>query len=200
MDYKPTLAIDVDGVLRDNLQIICDIYNREFDEQKKVEDIKDFRTEISFPKIEERYGCSANKWLFQDHSKEIFLDAPQFEHVTENIEKLKEYFSIIICTYQKTDLNKIHTIQWLTNNGIQYDSIFFAKDKTRLICDLFVDDNDWNFIGSNAQFGVLIDAPYNTNKDIEGIRHTSHCKRMARFKNFDSFAKSIIINNLWKIF
>jgi 5'(3')-deoxyribonucleotidase len=39
-----TIGIDVDGVLRDNLQIMVDLYNENFKDNKEICDINDYRT------------------------------------------------------------------------------------------------------------------------------------------------------------
>jgi 5'(3')-deoxyribonucleotidase len=156
-----TIGIDVDGVLRDNLQIMVDLYNESFKKNKEVSDIKDFRTEITFPDIEPITGKTASEWFFQDHSKEIFLKAKPFYNVAEDIKRLRELANVVIITYQKSLVNRMHTLCWLEINGIEYDGLIFMKDKTKFICDYLIDDNDWNFLGSNAKHGILIDAPYN---------------------------------------
>ena len=184
-----TIGIDVDGVLRDNLQIMVDLYNEHFNDNKDVSDVKDFRTEITFPKIESETGMSSSHWFFQLHSDEIFLDAKPFDKVKEDIKRLSEIANIIIITYQKSVNNKKQTLDWLEKNGIEYDGIVFIKDKTKLICDYLIDDNDWNFIGSNAKHGILIDAPYNENKKTEEILYTSNCESLVRYKNLHEFTK-----------
>ena len=184
-----TIGIDVDGVLRDNLQIMVDLYNEHFNDSKDVSDVKDFRTEITFPKIESETGMSSSHWFFQLHSEEIFLNAKPFDKVKEDIKRLSEIANIIIITYQKSVNNKKQTLDWLEKNGIEYDGIVFIKDKTKLICDYLIDDNDWNFIGSNAKHGILIDAPYNENKKTEEILYASNCESLVRYKNLHEFTK-----------
>lgn len=192
MEKKLTIAIDVDGVLRDNLQIMVDLYNKEFQAQMTVDDIKDFRTEITFPKIEPTTGKTASEWFFQDHSKEIFLNAKSFENVAEDIKRLKEVANIVIITYQKSFNNKLQTLAWLEANGIEYDGLIFMKDKTKLICDFLIDDNDWNFIGSNAKTGILINAPYNKGKSLEKLKATSNCEKIIRYTSLHNFTEDFL--------
>lgn len=182
-----TIGIDVDGVLRDNLQIMVDLYNKEFDGEMTVNDIRDFRTECTFPKIESTTGKTASEWFFQDHSNEIFLRAEPFNNVAEDIKKLREIANVVIITYQKTILNRLQTLCWLEINGIDYDGLIFIKDKTKFMCDYLIDDNDWNFLGSNAKHGILIDAPYNEGKSIETILKSSNCDSLVRYKNLHEF-------------
>jgi uncharacterized HAD superfamily protein len=186
---KFTIGIDVDGVLRDNLQIMVDLYNKEFNGSMTVDDIKDFRTEITFPTIEATTGKTASEWFFQDHSKEIFVKASAFDNVAEDIKRLREIANVVIITYQKTILNRMQTLCWLELNGIEYDGLIFMKDKTKFICDYLVDDNDWNFLGSNAKHGILINAPYNKEKSVEDILKSSNCESLVRYKNLHEFTE-----------
>lgn len=187
---KWTIGIDVDGVLRDNLQIMVDLYNKEFDCNMTINDVLDFRTEVTFPTIESATGKTASEWFFQDHSNEIFLNAKPFPNVKEDIKRLSEYANIIIITYQKSILNKKQTLDWLENNGIEYDGIVFIKNKTKLICDYLIDDNDWNFIRSNAKHGILINAPYNKDKSVDDILKSSNCESITRYPDFHSFVEN----------
>lgn len=184
-----TIGIDVDGVLRDNLQIMVDLYNENFKKNKEVSDIKDFRTEITFPDIEPVTGKTASEWFFQDHSKEIFLNAKPFYNVAEDIKRLRELANVVIITYQKSLVNRMHTLCWLEINGIEYDGLIFIKDKTKFICDYLIDDNDWNFLGSNAKHGILIDAPYNEGKSVDDICKSSNCESIVRCKNLHEFTE-----------
>lgn len=184
-----TIGIDVDGVLRDNLQIMVDLYNKEFNGSMTVDDIKDFRTEITFPTIEATTGKTASEWFFQDHSKEIFVKASAFDNVAEDIKRLREIANVVIITYQKTILNRMQTLCWLELNGIEYDGLIFMKDKTKFICDYLVDDNDWNFLGSNAKHGILINAPYNKEKSVEDVLKSSNCESLVRYNNLHEFVE-----------
>jgi len=189
-------AIDVDGVLRNNLSTMVDLYNKNFDDNKTVDDITDFMTEVSFPKIESVTGQTASTWFFQEHSKEIFEDAESYPHIKEDIETLQKYGKVIIVTYQKTFLNKRQTLDWLEKEGINPDGICFLKDKTVIHSDFFVDDNDWNFIKSNSTIGILINAPYNKGVNIEMLKEKSNCFDIQRFKSLHDFVKHFIKNNV----
>jgi len=191
MNKNLTFCIDVDGVLRDNLGIMVNLYNDAFDDSKKIEDIVDYRTDVMFPRIEGETGTTASKWFFQEHSKEIFEDAQPYPFVVEDIEKLREYGKVIIVTYQKTTLNKMQTLEWLDKHNIKYDGICFLKDKTLIKnSDYFIDDNDWNFGGMSSDCGVLIDAPYNKDKKLKDIKND--CNSMVRCKNLHEFVKKFI--------
>ena len=185
---KITFAIDCDEVLRSLLENMVSIYNREFNDNKTYDDVTDFVVDNSFPRIHSETGITASQWFFQDHSTELFLESEALPKVKEAIEILKQYGDVIIVTYQKTYKNKMETLQWLEKQGIFPDGICFLKNKTLLHSTYFIDDNDWNMVGCNAEHGILITAPYNKEMPIEQLYKSSNCKTMDRFGSLYEFA------------
>lgn len=193
-------AIDVDGVLRNNLSTMVDLYNKNFDDNKTVDDITDFMTEVSFPKIESVTGQTASSWFFQKHSKEIFEDAESYPNIKEDIETLQEFGKVIIVTYQKTFLNKRQTLDWLEKNGINPDGICFLKDKSFIHADYFIDDNDWNLVTAHSKCGVLITAPYNAQIDMDEFwEECKTCNSVIRCESLHDFVKKFKSNKLYNI-
>lgn len=182
-----TFGIDVDEVLRSLCQSMIDLYNGWFDTKMTIEDIHDFDVDVSFPKIKKQYGISASQWFFQEHGYELFYESPALKGAVEAVNKLKEYGQVYIITYQKSIHNKIDTLKWLTEHGIQYDGVCFVKDKSIIHLDFLIDDNDWNFIGCNCDTGVLITAPYNKDMNIGEILKKSNCKQMVRCDSLEDF-------------
>jgi 5'(3')-deoxyribonucleotidase len=187
-----TFAIDVDEVLRSLLKNMVALYNENFGENLDVNDVKDFVVENSFPKIYETTGISPSKWFFQDHGEELFVKGEAFPGIKRDLDVLRQYGDVIIVTYQKTYQNKIDTLKWLEEHGLAPDGICFLKDKTLLHTTYLIDDNDWNFVGSNADIGVLITAPYNVDKDINDILETSNCKMMMRCESLHDFVQQFV--------
>ena len=195
MQEEYVFAIDVDSVLRDNLGEMVKLYNEEFNENMSVEDIKNYKTDVSFPRIEDETGKTSSQWFFQDHSEELFVEAKPFEHASEDIAELRKLGKVIIVTYQKTKLNKQQTLDWLEKNHIEYDGIVFAKDKSIVECDYFIDDNDWNFNGCRARQGILINAPYNKDVNLVELKKNTHCKDIERFNSLHEFVLDLKNNN-----
>lgn len=186
-------AIDCDEVLRQTLDHMLDLYNKHFDTKKTRSDITDFKCENSFPEIQEATGMTASQWFFQEHGEELFLNTEPFPYIKEDIETLRKYGKVIILTYQKSYANKIQTLQWLEKHGIECDGVCFLKDKTLLTADYLIDDNDWNFSGSNVKHGILINAPYNMGKSTEDIRKTTNgCETMDRFESLHEFVEKFV--------
>ena len=187
-----TFAIDVDEVLRSLLKNMVTLYNENFGENLDVNDVKDFVVENSFPKIYETTGISPSKWFFQDHGEELFVKGKAFPGIKRDLDTLRMYGDVIIVTYQKTYQNKIDTLKWLEEHGLAPDGICFLKDKTLLHTTYLIDDNDWNFVGSNADIGVLVTAPYNVDKDLSDILETSNCKMMIRCDSLHEFVQQFV--------
>lgn len=186
---KLVFGIDCDEVLRCLLQNMVDIYNEHFKEHITKDDVKDFKVEVSFPRILEETGSTASNWFFQQHGHDLFYHSEAFPKMRENIETLQKYGEVIIITYQKSYNNKIDTLRWLDKNGIKPDGICFLKDKTVVHTDWFIDDNTWNLQGCNAEHGVIIDAPYNENLTTDEVLASSNCKSMHRFPSFNDFVQ-----------
>ena len=184
---RPIIAIDVDGVLRNNLGLMVDMYNKEFGKDMKVEDVKEFKTEKSFPEIQTITGMTPSSWFFTLHSKELFLDAPAYDSVADDIVRLQEVADIVIVTYQKDYRNKRYTLKWLEKHGIKPNGICFLRDKTLLHSDILIDDNDWNFIGTHAKHSVLVNAPYNVNLDLDELKKQTHSDTITRVGSFHEF-------------
>ena len=187
-DGITTFGIDCDEVLRALLDNMLDLYNTEFEDNKTRDDIKDFNVEVSFPKIKEMTGGTASEWFFQKNGFRLFALSPALPKIKEAIDKLREYGQVIIVTYQKSYKNKMDTLNWLQENGIEVDGICFMKNKTLLHLTWLIDDNDWNFLGCNAEYGVLIDAPYNKDVDIHELKDKTNCDAMYRFGSLIEFA------------
>lgn len=188
-DKEIIFGVDVDEVLRELLDSMIYIYNREFETDKKKEDVLDFRVDESFPLVKERLGISASEWFFQSWGHVLFTKSNLIAGAKSAIDELRKVGKVIIITYQRTLMNKTDTISWLWSNGIEYDGICFTKDKTFIHCDYFIDDNDWNFEGCNSTHGVLIDAPYNVNCDIDELLVKSNCEDIIRMHSLKDFAK-----------
>lgn len=186
-----TFGIDIDEVLRSLLSEMINLYNKHVDEDKRVsaEDITDFRVDKSFPEIANKgLSGSTSEWFFQTNGHMLFRESGVIPGAVEAINRLREKGKVILISYQKSVDNKIDTLKWLEEHGIEYDGVCFIKDKSFVHTDWLIDDNDWNFIGSNARIGALINAPYNKNVNIQDLKAKSHCMNILRFNSLLDFA------------
>ena len=183
-----TFGIDCDEVLRALLDNMVALYNEEFDDNINKDDINDFNVDVSFPKIKEVTGGTASDWFFQKNGFRLFACSPALPKVKEAIDKLRRYGQVIIVTYQKSFKNKMDTLMWLNEHGIEYDGICFLKNKTLLHTDWLIDDNDWNLVGCNAENAVLITAPYNKDLNVHELKDKTNCDNIYRFESLEEFA------------
>lgn len=179
-------GVDVDEVLRSLLPGMVELYNSHVTEKEKktIEEIDDFVVEHSFPAIDD-----VARWFFIANGHTLFRESPAINGAVEAVRKLRAYGKVAIITYQKTFENRMDTLQWLEDVGIEYDGLCFLKDKTMVHTDYLIDDNDWNFIGCNARNGILITAPYNKNKRLDDILAKSNCDTISRFGSLAEFAE-----------
>lgn len=184
---RPVIAVDVDQVLRSNLGIMVDLYNKEFGTDMKTSDVKEFMVEVSFPLIQEKLGIKPSDWFFNIHSEEIFRLAPAFDNIKECINRLKEVADVVIVTYQKDYRNKKYTLEWLEKNGIEPNGICFVRDKTLIYADALIDDNDWNLLGSHCSTGVLVTQPYNEDVNLDELITKTNCRQIVRVDSFEDF-------------
>lgn len=152
------IKIDCDGVLRNLLPKICELYNYYYNESIKPADIKDYNLNNVLIKCKE----DVHKWLFQQHCSYIYLNSPVCHKAKEAMDLLhqKGYY-IIIVSKQPSFLNKENTILWLRENNIYYDSICFIDKKDVVKGDIVVDDYIENLKQCCEPEKILIDAPYN---------------------------------------
>jgi 5'(3')-deoxyribonucleotidase len=190
---RPTIAIDVDGVLRNNLGILVKLYNNTYRNvyhknlDMTVDDVKKFKVEESFPLIEEMVHIKPSDFFFHLHAKDVFLDAPAYTNIKECINRLKEVADVVIVTYQKDYTNKRYTLEWLEKNGIEPNGICFVRDKTLVHTDALIDDNDYNFLGTHCGTAVLVTQPYNKDINLDELITKTNSKQIVRVDSFEDF-------------
>lgn len=151
------IKIDVDGVLRNLLPKMCDIYNDYYEENITPNDILDFDLKNTFKKCDNPID-----WFFNTHGSFVYLNSKQCFKAKEamNILHNKGYY-IIIVSDQPTNKQKEDTLEWLKENEIYYDSICFTNKKNIIIGNIVIDDNIDNLNMCNENTKIIIDAPYN---------------------------------------
>lgn len=195
MQTNTKFLVDVDDVLMALVPSMIKLYNREFNENMVKDDVKIYYTEKSFPKVAERYG-NAPEWFFQTHGHELFTGADMIDGAAEAIEMLMRFGSVEIVTKQRSTQNKIDTLRWLDKHNIKYDSVSFVKDKSIVCCEYFIDDFHENFVncGVEGAVGILIDAPYNRDIDLNELVKRTGFDRIERWKSIYDFALDYTTN------
>ena len=189
MNKKLKIAIDCDEVLRRTVDGMIKLYNENFNTSITREDVKDFDVALSFPEILKQTGIPASKWLFGTHSRDLFFEnAKAFPGCDWALETLQKYGDVMILSHQRTYENKRDTLDFLHREGLDTVNTCFMNDKSRVDCDIMIDDNPDYFKNCKAKICVLITAPYNENVNLKDILKSCDCERVFRFKSLFDFA------------
>lgn len=166
INNKPVIKIDCDGVLRDLLPKMIEVYNDAYHTNLTEEDIKYFDVSKVFTKCMEVDNIPAHIWLFQKNGYELFMKSPVLKGAKEAMDLLHEKgYYIVIVTYQHSLDNKVDTLLWLDKHNIYYDSICFTNQKQIINGEIVVDDNIDYLNQCNESLKVCIKAPYNINNN-----------------------------------
>lgn len=159
--------IDCDGVLRNLLQNMCDIYNAQFGTNIKPCDCIQYEVDKVFTLCQKELGMSAKEFLFNVHGEHLFRYSDVCFRAKEAMDMLHNAgHKIIVVTWQRSTQNKIDTLKWLEKNNIYYDDIAFTNKKDQIKGDYMVDDNvDFLNEITKPTIPICINAPYN--KDVD---------------------------------
>lgn len=198
------IKIDVDGVIRNMFEEMCEVYNQQFNDNVKVEDIYDYRVDEVFTKVREELHMSAHDYFFKKHSRRMFLDSKPYDGVCESINKLRDAgHKVVIVTWQFNLENKMNTLLFLDKHNIQYDDICFTKDKWMVYGDWMIDDN-LGFILDEREKSrkILVDMPYNRNVENEFVIRVNNIveavdiilgeKKISKSKVDDIYIESVV--------
>lgn len=159
------IAVDIDGVLRDSVDTMVKIYNQNFGTDMKTEDVEYYAVKDSFPLVEKKLKIDPHDFFFSRNNGEYinrYSDA--FEGVIDALKEAQDNgHTIHIISYQPSYKNKLHTLMWLEDTRIPYDSVTFCTKKAKNLpdVDIIVDDNPQYFQEINADRCVLINRSYN---------------------------------------
>lgn len=194
------IAVDIDGVLRDSITKMVEIYNKHFNTDMSVNDVKMYDVEKSFPLIRSALGISPHDFFFVTFDNEINLKSPSFKGVQEAISQTREMGNTIhIISYQPSYRNQYLTALWLVENDIEFDSLTLCTKhkKDILDIDIMIDDNPYYFNGVNASRCILINRSYNLNTKQfpniigENVKTKNGIVKMERFDSLINFLKTI---------
>lgn len=123
----------------------------------------------------EDYGCSEEEWadvLGEATFQGTLYDAPPMDGVDGAMRDLGNAgHTLHLVTargfMQYGTLIRAYTVQWLSDWGVPHDTLTFAKDKTLVAADVFVDDGPHNVAALHGagRYVALVDAPHNQDFD-----------------------------------
>ena len=165
-----TVKLDVDGVIRDIVTPMCELFNDQFGTNIKPEDIDVYDVDEFFGKYHEldpqKDGASTySEYFFKKWACVVFYNwAECYKGVKEAIDRLHDtgLFRIIIVTKQYGTFNKKLCLDFLNKESLYYDNICFVDDKTLINGDIIIDDNP-EFLNKEdlTITRICVDKPYN---------------------------------------
>lgn len=176
------LAIDADGVLRDFVGKLEQVYDREVLRTgfKGFPYTVEWRQPVTKYGIHEFFSIGNNiyDFAFREHAKEIFLEAKPYPGAMEFMDKLFRDHTIIIATAQSNTSLIMYTTEWLDLHSIPYHEFYATLNGVKNVqADLLLDDCTKNLIdfdeneiefGKPISYPICMDRPWN--QDWKGYR------------------------------
>jgi 5'(3')-deoxyribonucleotidase len=161
---KLRIGIDMDGVIADLLSKWVDIYNQEFNDNLKPEQITLWNWH---PLTKDKKGEKLYTYL---DDPELFRNLPVIEGSQEVLNKYNDVFDFWIVTAAFNPINIPAKVYWLRENFpfLDVEKFMFVRNKSGFKGDLLIDDKPKN-IDSVEGKGILFTAPHNK-KETKYVR------------------------------
>ena len=150
--------------------------------------------------VQDDYGCSLEEWIEALSEATVsgrLYEAPPFPGVLRSLERLVEAgHEVHLITargwLQHGPVIKGHTIRWLWNWEVPYTSLTFARDKTILRADVFVDDHpkNWAALWAADLPCFLVQQTWNHDDHIDPALHNLAAE--TRVDSFNHFTDLVI--------
>lgn len=153
-----TIAIDIDGTIAQNHAVWLERYNRDYNDNVRVEDIKDWDMDKYV-----KCGKKIYDYLKDPNFYDTVLPIP---NALEAINKMREYHRIVYATDCSPGV-EASKYNWLIRHGFldKRDDFIVCKDKSLIRTEILIDDyieNIKNFTG----VGVLYRQPWNSQINV----------------------------------
>jgi 5'(3')-deoxyribonucleotidase len=167
---KTRVLIDLDGVVRDFIGSLVQVYHRVYPDHK-VLPVNSRKLEDFFPIGDEIY-----EFLEKGYIEEIMERATAYDGAVEALAKWKDEFEIVIVSAQP-DVIVSSTYLWIGKNQIPTNEVHISYNKSKINGFALLDDFTYNLqeFASTSRLAVCLDQAWN--KDWTG----------PRVKNVDEF-------------
>ena len=166
---KPTIIIDIDGVIRNIFSRMVEVINEHLYLNIKESSINSWDLEscIDVDPV----------WLFTTFGRQIFYESKPYPDTIKHLSMISDSYNIILVSNQITKENEEYTTQWLTKCGIKIlvDKVIYTKDKNSVEADIIIDDYPENLKGHNARYKYLYDQYHNRDcKEYNRVYNLHH--------------------------
>jgi 5'(3')-deoxyribonucleotidase len=164
------IGIDIDGVLRDQVQTFTNRYLLDYPEHKDlIKPVTDWDMHLFYPIGKEIYKKWFGPWV-----KDCMEDGIIYEGAVEFVQTLKgQGHKVYLVTSQPRGTER-YTVAWVDKHKIEHDGILFCSNKRLVACDFLLDDGEHNLQSVDAFVTkpVCYDQPWNQKWD--GLRVDSY--------------------------
>lgn len=154
------IGIDFDDTLCPLVQVAIDMYNKEHNENHKIEEINKWG-------IDEENSFISKMVSYYDNQKVLFNQVVP-EESKEFVKKLTETNDVYIVSAVKPENMGLRVLQILSNfPEIDESHIIMGKHKNIMHFDIMIDDAPHNILESNCKYSILIRKPWN--RELSGV-------------------------------
>ena len=157
-DKKPRLLIDLDGVIRDFIKQLENVYIREYPDHS-VKRVISRELHKFFP-----IGNDIYQFLEDQFGDEIVLNAPPYPGAIEALRKWEKDFELVIVTAQP-DNWRYATFAWIGNHRIPTNEVKIIFEKHTVDGFALLDDftDNLELFAKTNRLAVCLDQPWNQN-------------------------------------
>lgn len=169
------LGVDIDGVLNNFHTAVSKVIKKQFHKDVDPTNYDLFKgIQIS---------DSGRKAFLKDHMEQINEETQLEWRVVEYLSRIQREYEICIITARSYDIAK-ETIEWLNNNAIPYDDVYFNSGEKIDVCqwlntEWMIDDSPWNIrkLNKNKIKCMVFDQPYNST-----VKETEYTTRVSSWQ------------------
>lgn len=157
---KPVVLMDLDGVLRDWIQGLINVYRRAYPDHD-IREITSRRLEEFFPIQEKIYD-----FIDQQYLEEILEEAPAYPGAVEAVQKWEGTFETVIVTAQPPSW-RFATFVWIGKHRVATNQIVVTRQKHLCAGLALLDDFVENLraFRDTGRLAVCLDQPWNRHWD-----------------------------------
>lgn len=161
---KLVIVLDVDGVIRNIMPAILECFNHSAVFPVSISDIKTYHLDFLGDK----------KYFFVKHGENIFVNSPAYPESISAVNVLLQDYDVKFVSSQYEE-NMDYSMDWFSNHKLPTDRLYFTWDKSRVECDVIVDDCPDNLRNHPAKHRFLFDQTYNRDcKEFDRVFNLYH--------------------------
>ncbi len=184
------IAIDVDGILRDFVGKLEQVFDREYDCNGRREPITKYGIHEFFS-VDNDYGkFDIYDFAFKENAREIFLRAKPYPGAMRFMDKLFKDHTVIIATAQSNTNLIMYTTEWLDLHSIPYHEFYATLNGNKSIdADMLLDDYTKNLV--DFEHGTIFEFDRPVRQPICMDRPWNQDWIGDRIKTFEEFFKYV---------